>query len=613
MQAYLLLNAGANSGARFELEESEQNLMGRDWECRIVLNDPQCSRVHAEIFHEEDGWWIRDNKSSNGTYVNGQSVEQARLVEGTQVKVGASSFTFNLLNPEEVFSDSADNGGVEGLTIVLDQSMNPKETGQYTLDFLKGQNWGQDFFFLFQLSVKLLSVDEPDQVISICMKRLFDRTSASAAGFLWLSEEGILTPKVFFPEDQADILELNPTLTSRVVTEKRALRVEKGTGETKKSKVSPFSDSICVPLVSDDQVKGAIHLYRSNTPFHDSHFNLAVALANIMIRSLDRAHRLSALTAEHNSLVQKSAAFDEMKGESPKMLELKSKIGRVAKASGSVLVRGESGAGKELVARAIHRSSPRKDRPMLSVNCAAIPRELMESQLFGHKKGSFTSADRDHIGWFQQADLGTLFLDEIGELTLEGQAKLLRTLEGHPFLPVGGTEEVSVDVRVICATNRDLKEFVAEKKFREDLFYRLSVYELYIPPLRDRESDVQMLIDFFLDHFRLQHGKPNLKLSKEANMRLLGYQWPGNVRQLRNVVDSATVMAEGDEIQATDLGIRDATDGEFETLRIDHWERKLIIDALKRTSNNVPKASELLGISRATLYRKIDDYGIERK
>ena len=189
--------------------------MGRDWECRIVLNDPQCSRVHAEIFHEEDGWWIRDNKSSNGTYVNGQSVEQARLVEGTQVKVGASSFTFNLLDPDEAFSDSADSGAVEGLTIVLDQSMNPKETGQYTLDFLKGQNWGQDFFFLFQLSVKLLAVDEPDQVISICMKRLFDRTSASAAGFLWLSEEGILTPRVFFPEDQACLLYTSPSPRDR--------------------------------------------------------------------------------------------------------------------------------------------------------------------------------------------------------------------------------------------------------------------------------------------------------------------------------------------------------------------------------------------------------------
>ena len=614
MQAYLLLNAGANSGARFELVEAGKNLLGRDWECRIVLNDPQCSRFHAEIYQEDEAWWIRDNSSSNGTYVNGQTIKEARLIEGTQIKVGASSFTFNLAHPTETAQDAVADQDSGNLTIILDQSMNPQETGQYTLDFLKGENWGQDFFFLFQLSVKLLSVDEPDQVISICMKRLFDRTSASAAGFLWLSQEGALTPRVFFPEDQSDILQIDPGLTKRVINERRALRVEKGTGESKKGEsCNPFSDSICVPLISDDEVKGAIHLYRTNATFHDSHFNLAVAMANIMIRSLNRAHRLSKLTAEHNSLVQKSAAFDEMKGESPKMLELKSKIRRVAKASGSVLIRGESGAGKELVARAIHRSSPRQERPMLSVNCAAIPRDLMESQLFGHKKGSFTSADRDHIGWFQQADLGTLFLDEIGELTLEGQAKLLRTLEGHPFLPVGGTEEVSVDVRVICATNRDLKEFVTEKRFREDLFYRLSVYELYIPPLRDRESDVQMLIDFFLDHFRNQHGKPDLKLSKEANSRLLGYQWPGNVRQLRNVIDSAIVMAEGDEILAMDLGIRDAGDGEFATLRIDHWEQKLIVDALKRTSNNVPKAAELLGISRATLYRKIDDYGIERK
>ena len=237
----------------------------------------------------------------------------------------------------------------------------------------------------------------------------------------------------------------------------------------------------------------------------------------------------------------------------------------------------------------------------------------MESQLFGHKKGAFTSADRDHDGWFKQADLGTLFLDEIGELTLEGQAKLLRTLEGYPFLPVGGTEEVTVDVRVICATNRDLKEFVAEKRFREDLYYRLSVYELYVPPLRDRGSDVQLLIDYFLDHFRHHHGKPKMKISPDANGRLLSYQWPGNVRQLRNVIDSAIVMAEGNEIQLADLGIRETQNGELETLKIDHWERKLIGQALKRTNGSVPKAAELLGISRATLYRKIDEYGIERK
>lgn len=614
------MNAGANSGARFELIDGEKNLLGRDWECRIVLNDPQCSRFHAEIYRDQDGWWVRDKQSSNGTFVNGQTIQQARLMDGTQLRIGASTFTFSIeTEPSNRSAGKADQPGslqTEDVTIILDESMNPQETGQYTLDFLKGHNWGQDFFFLFQLSVKLLAVDQPDQVIRICMKRLFDRTMASAAGFLWVSDAGVLSPRVIFPEAQSDILKLNKDLTARVVSEKRALRIEQGSvakGKKKQKTDLHYSDSICVPLISEGNVKGAIHLYRKENPFMESHFELAIAMANIMIRSLDRAHRLTSLAAENDRLVQKSATFDELQGESEKMLDLKSKIKRVAKASGCVLVRGESGAGKELVARALHRTSPRSDRPMLSVNCAAIPRDLMESQLFGHKKGSFTSADRDHLGWFQQADLGTLFLDEIGELTLEGQAKLLRTLEGHPFLPVGSTEEVTVDVRVICATNRDLKEFVAEKRFREDLFYRLSVYELLIPPLRDRESDIQMLIDFFLNHFRNQMGNPKMKLSKEANLKLLGYQWPGNVRQLRNVIDSATVMCEGDEIQIADLGIREATDGEFDTLRIDHWERKLIVDALKRTSNNVPKAAQLLGISRATLYRKIDDYGVERK
>lgn len=605
------MNAGANAGARFELSPEEKNLLGRDWQCKIVLNDPQCSRIHAEVFHDEDGWWLRDNKSSNGTYVNGQSVDEARLMEGTEVRIGASAFVFS----ESANQKSApalkqepgpENKSTGNLTIVLDRSMNPRETGQYTLDFLKGHNWGQDFFFLFQLSVKLLSVDEPESVIEICMDRLFDRTDASVAGFLWLSDDGKLTPKLVIPEDRANQLQLNSDLTRKVVTEKRAIRVEHDTNDDKPA------DLICVPLIEDDEVKGAIHLYRETKLFHNSHFQLACALSNIMVRSLARANRHTSLAASHSRLVEKTATFDELKGESSTMHDLKSKIMRVAKASGCVLIRGESGAGKELVARAIHRTSPRANRPMLSVNCAAIPRDLMESQLFGHKRGSFTSADRDHIGWFQQADLGTLFLDEIGELSLEGQAKLLRTLEGHPFLPVGGTEEVKVDVRVICATNRDIKDFVTEKKFREDLFYRLSVYELVIPPLREREGDIQMLIDFFLEHFRSQHGQPKMKLSKKANARMLAYHWPGNVRQLRNVIDSAIVMADGNEIQLDDLGIREPSDGELETLRIDHWEQKLIKDALKRTGNSVPKAAELLGISRATLYRKIDEYKIER-
>ena len=606
------MNTGASAGARFELLPAEENMLGRDWECKIVLNDPQCSRMHACVTRGEDGWWIRDNNSSNGTFVNGQTINEARLVDGSEVRVGNSVFSFTeKLKPqttpvvdERLSTDSGPN--TTGLTVIHDREMDPKETGHYTLDFLKGHNWGKDFFFLFQLSVKLLSVSDPESVVEISMERLCDRTESTAAGFLWLSEDGSLTPKKVFPSDQADKVQLDPELTRRVVKQKSAIRVEHETNDQ-------WADSICVPLMNlDNKVVGAIHLYRDTVPFHNSHFQLAGATANIIQRALANANRFSSLQAQHNRLVEKSATFDELKGESEEMLELKSKITRVSKASGSVLVRGESGAGKELVARAIHRSSPRSKRPMLSVNCAAMPPDLMESQLFGHVKGSFTGADRDHVGWFQQADLGTLFLDEVGELTLEGQAKLLRTLEGHPFLPVGGTDEISVDVRVICATNRDLKEFVAEKKFREDLFYRLSVYELYIPPLRDRGDDIQMLIDFFLNHFKVQHGKPQTVLSDSANSRLLEYQWPGNVRQLRNVIDSAIVMSEGDMIELSDLGIRDVSDGELDTLRIDYWEQKLIRDALKRTKNSVPKAAKLLGISRATLYRKIDEYDIER-
>ena len=601
------MNAGISSGARFELDPTEKNLLGRDWKCKIVLNDPQSSRIHAEVFSDEDGWWIRDNESSNGTYVNGQQIDNARLIDGTEVRIGSSLFLFQtgfLAERPETVHEEPMTGG----TIVLDQSMNPRETGQYTLDFLKHHANGQDFFFLFQLSVKLLGIGDPEEVVSICMSRLYDRTGASVTGFMWLDDEGNLTPKQVYPDQDSEKLNLNHRLTQRVVKQRHAIRIEHGTTEQE----DKYADSICVPLISDDVVIGAIHLYRQKKAFHESHFELACAMANIMIRSLQTANRHKSLEAQHEQLMQKSAATDELLGECDKMLELKSKINRVAKATGCVLVRGESGAGKELVARALHRNSPRADRPMLSVNCAAIPRDLMESQLFGHKKGAFTSADRDHIGWFQQADLGTLFLDEIGELTLEGQAKLLRTLEGHPFLPVGGTEEVRVDVRVICATNRDLKEFVAEKRFREDLYYRLTVYELVIPPLREREADIQLLIDHFLAHFARLHGKPEITLSKKANSRLLAYQWPGNVRQLRNVIDSAVVMAEGDAIEIEDLGIRDSGDGELSTLKIDHWERKLIGEALKRTSGNVPNAAELLGISRATLYRKIDEYGIER-
>jgi Nif-specific regulatory protein len=236
----------------------------------------------------------------------------------------------------------------------------------------------------------------------------------------------------------------------------------------------------------------------------------------------------------------------------------------------------------------------------------------MESQLFGHKRGAFTGADKDHAGWFQQAHTGTLFLDEVGELNIEGQAKLLRILEGHPFMPVGDSKEITVDVRVIAATNRDLREYVRDKKFREDLYYRLSVFELLVPPLRERGGDIEVLMHHFFGHFRSQHGRPDLRLSTSAKRMLLGYSWPGNVRQLRNVIDSAVVLANGREIEPADLSLRDVGSKQIESLRLDVWEEKLIREALQRTDNNIVEATKMLGVSRATLYRKLEQYSIQR-
>jgi Nif-specific regulatory protein len=313
------------------------------------------------------------------------------------------------------------------------------------------------------------------------------------------------------------------------------------------------------------------------------------------------------LSAEHRRLVHRSAESDELIGDSDVMTRLKGMIGRVAAATGPVLIVGESGSGKELVARAVHRASPRADRPILSVNCAAIPENLVESQLFGHIQGAFTGATEDRPGWFRQAHTGTLFLDEIGELPLEAQGKLLRVLEGHPFLPVGATKEVEADVRVLAATNRDLRHHVRQKRFREDLYYRLSVFELHVPPLRDRGADVDILIQHFLDSFRESHGRLQLQLSDTARKILLEYRWPGNVRQLRNVIDSAVVLADGNEIRPEDLGLHDVGTEELDTLRIDEWERRLIRKALDRTGGSIPEAANLLGIGRATLYRKLEN------
>ena len=614
MYAFLTILSGNLSGTNFPLDPSREILLGRGSDCHISVPDPMCSRVHAIMQYIDEQWVVRDDDSRNGTTVNGQKVKEATLDTGHVLGIGSVEFEFHL--SDQPATADADDDCLKQ-TIVQDMPIALQQSNQEVLAALPTPAQVQELVLLYQLSIHLLGCEDPEEVTRIALELLKERTQAAVVGFLWVDDEEQLRPKLVIPQDQADRVSLSQSLTELVLRQGRAVWVTNQSTPEESDANSSFADAVCAPLVHKDNLGerrtlGAIHVYLHDGRFRQSDFDFIIAVANLVVISLVRARSQVTLQSDFERLVSVSPGYDELIGESKPMLEMKGKIERVCTAPGCVLVRGESGSGKELVVRAIHRGSSRADRPMIAVNCAAIPEDLMESQLFGHKSGAFTGADRDHTGFFQQADLGTLFLDEIGELPLAGQAKLLRILEGHPFLPVGATEEVQVDVRVIAATNQDLQNFVREKKFREDLYYRLSVFELHLPPLRERGDDVARLVDYFLNHYRIERGRPKLQLSDAARGQLLAYHWPGNVRQLRNVIDSAVVLADDNEILPRDLGLRDSGSEPLDSLQIEHWERKLIVEALKRASDSVPEAAKLLGIGRATLYRKIEIYGIQR-
>lgn len=610
MYTYLTFTAGQRAGANLLLDPLHKTRIGRGTECTIMLPDALCSRVHAVIAREDDVWRVRDANSRNGTFVNGQKIDEAVLGEGHHVRIGSTEFAFHQSEQPPTVGPSTDLNMTQ--TLIKETRVGALSGDSFAFSAANHPDQAQELSVLYQLSIGLLGCTDPNELMRIALGVVRDRTRASVVGFLWASDDGKLKPKLVIPERSAAHVSLSEPLTKLVCEEGHAVWIANQQSHASDDTLSHFADALCVPLVAVGGALGAIHVYLEKGRFRQSHFDFTISVANIVTVALVRARKEESLETDFAQLKAKSPGYDELIGESPSIVDLKAKIGRLGRATGCILIRGESGTGKELVARAIHRGGPRADRPLLSINCAAIPADLMESQLFGHKAGSFTGADRDHDGLFQQADLGTLFLDEVGELSLQGQSKLLRILEGHPFLPVGGSSEIQVDVRVIAATNRDLLAYVGEKKFREDLYYRLTVFELVVPPLRQRGSDVGLLIDFFLDHFKRQHGRPGLRLSDEARAKMLASQWPGNVRQLRNAIDSAVVLAAGERIETGDLGLREAAGAVLESLRIEDWERKLIVEALARTDANVPEAAKLLGIGRATLYRKLEDYGISR-
>ena len=336
---------------------------------------------------------------------------------------------------------------------------------------------------------------------------------------------------------------------------------------------------------------------------------------------IGNAVRQRRLEAENRAL---RATFDKrltMVGESYAMAQLREQIAMAAPTNGRVLISGENGTGKELVARSIHGMSRRRPAPFIEVNCAAIPEELIESELFGHTKGAFTGAVSDRRGKFELADGGTLFLDEIADMTLKTQAKVLRALQEQIVEPVGGATSIKVDVRVLAATNKDLPTEIRAGRFREDLYFRLNVIPVYVPPLRDRDSDIPLLATHFMAELAREYGRRPKRFDAGAMTELRSYAWPGNVRELRNVIERLMIMVPGDSITSADLAflsgrtlLRDGSIPSVPTVPLhearDQFEREYILKALAAQQGNMSRTAEVLGVERSNLYRKMRGFGI---
>lgn len=377
----------------------------------------------------------------------------------------------------------------------------------------------------------------------------------------------------------------------------------------------------CVPMKLNGDVIGVVEIIdkEDGSPIRREDMKLLTVFADLASMAISNARKIDKVKKENKNLREELGSKYRLIGESEKLKNIISDAYKVANSKSSTLILGESGTGKELLARLIHHAGPRKNGPMIIINCAALPETLLEAELFGHEKGAFTGALSKKIGKFELADGGTLFLDEIGEMNPTMQAKLLGVLQEGVFYRVGGNTPITVDVRIISATNRDIKEVVANGSFREDLYFRLNVVQIHMPSLRERKGDIPRLADHFLDLFKHEKGLPELTISKKAMNKIVEYEWPGNVRELRNAVERAVVMGNGQEILPEDLpisGVKMIQPGAEVglTLRaaVDNFKKEFIAANLNHTGGNRSKAATTMGIQRTYLSRLIAKYGLQQ-
>jgi transcriptional regulator with GAF, ATPase, and Fis domain len=608
MEPRLVVVSGTKKNTIITLADGDVTI-GRDAGNSLCLGEDAVSRKHCTIKKDGESYRIVDFNSRNGTFVNGIPVRQKVLQHGNMVRLGYSEFLFlaegdEIETPTKQSEDDAELP-VTDRTLILSPADRRRVLGSDLPDI---GAMVRDLNAFLKISSRISGICKTDLLLREFLELMFEVTPAEHASVVLTSgadDAGTVTSlrrngSKGSPDD------VNRKLVNRALWENTRL-----VNEPQGTKAADGL-ALCVPLSAMKKTLGAIYLATPpNVVFEENHVNFISAVTGIFAVALENAAHLESLEGENSRLRSEIELEHNMVGESAAMDDIMQFVARVAPSDSTVLIRGESGTGKEVVARAIHRNSRRKNNPFVAINCAAITETLLESELFGHERGAFTGATAMKKGRLEVASTGTLFLDEIGEMPPILQAKLLRVLQNREFERVGGTRPIKVDVRFLAATNRNLEEAMKIGAFRQDLFYRLNVVSITMPPLRQHREDIPLLAMYFAAEYSAKCKRPLKGVSPEARALLMSYSWPGNVRELENAIERAVVLGIGNTIVPEDLP-EALLEGEVETgsgskyhQSLNALKKQLIVEAVERSGGMITEAAKLLGVHPNYLHRLI--------
>jgi len=585
-----------------DLDPQRATTLGRSRDNTVVLHDEHVSRQHAKIFFQDGQWVIRDFGALNGTRLDGEPIQQQAVLQpGQEICIADMRLRFTVEEPLFVRSSA----------LPCLPTPHTPPTGYDSRARLQADELAVIHDFMTGAVDDL----EPLALIRRLLATVQLQTQADLVGFLSFDPEQP-QPKLVLPDTARVDMELSRHLNQWAQQRRRTVWLSSEEAEVDNCEsLAPFRDALCVLLKGEGRPLGALHVYKTGQRFSQREVAFSEVAADFAASSLTKLRLCRSLAAENTWLREQARGPEELIGDGPAMRRLRDLLVRAASCQSTVLIHGETGAGKEPVAHALHNLSVRARESFIVCNCGAITPTLLESELFGHIKGSFTSAVANRAGLFEQADDGTLFLDEIGDMSLDCQVKVLRVIEGKGFRPVGGTREIMPDARVIAATNKDLEQEVREGLFRQDLYYRLRVIYIHVPPLRDHPEDIPALADHFLERLAGGNRQRMKHLSKAAMKRLRGFAWPGNVRQLRAVLENAVIMCDGDTIEDTNLWLADTAAGADESgsLNLNELTVWAIRKALARTGGHMIRTAKMLGIARETLRLMMRKFQIDRE